>query len=342
LTAVPRTWDGDPEGGTDAAVRVILLMFDFAALEVALGLIFVYLVLSLVSSALNETISSIFSWRAKFLREGIANLLDPKDTKNGEALMEKLYENPLIDGLVRPVSRWRRKRYPSYIPAQTFVAALLDFDGRTTRRRLQELVDAAPSPQVRDALGQLLKYVHGDVAAFQLAAERWFDDSMERVSGWYRRRVQLMLWLLAAAIVLALNVDTVRIAQALWDDRTVRAAVVARAEAAGAQQQEPDIKRVAKDVGSLEELKIPLGWTSETRPGGGGAWAVTIALKALGLLLTAAALTLGAPFWFDTLSKVARIRSAGAPPPATGAVRKGEGEQTRGGPGVATPEPPSP
>jgi hypothetical protein len=326
----------------DAGVCVALLMFDFAALEVAVGLVFVYLVISLVCSALNETISSIFSWRAKFLREGIANLLDPKNPENGAVLMEKLYEHPLIDGLVRPVSRWRRKRYPSYIPAQTFVAALVDFDVKTTQKRLQELIDEVPGPQLQEALSRLLKYARGDVAAFQRAAERWFDDAMERVSGWYRRRVQLMMWALAAAIVLALNVDTVRIAQALWDDRTVRAAVLARAEAPSAQEQEPDITRIAKDVGSLEELKIPMGWTSEERPHGGGDWLATILLKALGLLLTAAALTLGAPFWFDMLSKVARVRSAGAPPPATDSVRKGEGEQTRGGPGVAESARPSP
>jgi hypothetical protein len=255
--------------------------------------------------------------------------------------MEKLYEHPLIDGLVRPVSRGR-KRYPSYIPAQTFVAALVEFDVKTTPRRLQQLIDGVESPELKKALNGLLRYSGGDVAGFQHAAERWFDDSMERVSGWYRRRVQLMMWILAAAIVLALNVDTVRIAQALWDDRTVRAAVVARAEAASAQAQEPDVTRIAKDVGALEELKIPMGWTSEQRPEGGGEWAATIALKALRLLLTAAALTLGAPFWFDLLSKIARIRSAGAPPPATDAVRKGEGEQTRGGARVESPAPPGP
>ncbi len=32
---------------------------------------------------------------------------------------------------------------------------------------------------------------------FQHAAERWFDDSMERVSGWYRRKVQLLLFVIA-------------------------------------------------------------------------------------------------------------------------------------------------
>ena len=89
--------------------------------------------------------------------------------------------------------------------------------------------------------------------------------------------------------------------------------------------------RIAEDVSALEELKIPLGWSFEDRPEGAGDWLATIALKALGLVLTAAALTLGAPFWFDMLSKVARIRSTGAPPPASDAVRKGEGEQTRAG-----------
>lgn len=306
-------------------------MFDFAALDVAIGLIFVYLVLSLICSALNETISSVFSWRAKFLREGIANLLDPDDRANGEKLMKQLYGHPLVNALIRPVSRRGRARYPSYIPAQTFVAALLDIDVRGTTRELESTIAALPSPQAQKALTALMRSAQGDVQAFQRGAERWFDDAMERVSGWYRRRVQLAMWLLAAGLVLALNVDTAQIAQQLWDDKAVRAAVVARAEAASSTAREPDVTRIAEDVSALEELKIPLGWGFEDRPEGGGDWLATIALKALGLLLTAAALTLGAPFWFDMLSKIARIRSAGAPPPASDAVRKGEGEQTRAG-----------
>ncbi|MGH3032135.1 MAG: hypothetical protein ACRDNE_15495 [Gaiellaceae bacterium] len=306
-------------------------MFDFAALDVAIGLIFVYLVLSLVCSALNETISSVFSWRAKFLREGIANLLDPDDPAHGEELMKQLYRHPLVNSLIRPVSRRGRERYPSYLPAQTFFAALLDVDARGTTGELESAIAAIPSPRAQEALTALLRSAQGDVQAFQRSAERWFDDAMERVSGWYRRRVQLMMWLLAAGLVLALNVDTVQIAQQLWDDKAVRAAVVARAEAAGSGAQDPDVTRIAEDVSALEELEIPLGWAFEDRPEGVGHWLATIALKALGLLLTAAALTLGAPFWFDTLSKIARIRSAGAPPPASDAVRKGEGEQTRAG-----------
>ncbi|HSK14533.1 MAG TPA: hypothetical protein VK915_00030 [Gaiellaceae bacterium] len=42
-------------------------MLDFAALDVALGLVFVFVVLSLVCSALVETLSSLFAWRAEYL-----------------------------------------------------------------------------------------------------------------------------------------------------------------------------------------------------------------------------------------------------------------------------------
>lgn len=155
---------------------------------------------------------------------------------------------------------------------------------------------------------------------------------MERVSGWYRRRVQVVMWIVAIVAVLALNADTIRITQQLWSDKAVRAAVVARA--GGAAQQplstpQGGLGNIATTVDELQQLSIPMGWSIEQRPEGGGQWIVRILLKALGLLLTAAALSMGAPFWFDVLSKVARLRSAGAPPPATDALRHGEGEEAR-------------
>jgi hypothetical protein len=306
-------------------------VLDFAALDVAIGLIFVYIVLSLVCSALNETVSSIFSWRAKFLREGIANLMDPADHSTGKQLVETLYSHPLINSLIRPVSRRGRQRYPSYIPSRSFVTAVLDFDAKGAVRTVDEAVAAIPSAPLRDSLQVLLNSAEKDVDRFRHSAEQWFDDAMERVSGWYRRRIQLMMWALAAALVLSLNADTIRIAEHLWSDKTVRAAVVARANAV--KSTEPvNLPDVGKQVGEIKQLEVPIGWSVETRPHGAGEWIVRLLLKILGLLLTAAALTLGAPFWFDALSKVARLRSAGAPPPATDAVRRGDGEQPRAGP----------
>ena len=113
-------------------------MFDFAALDVALALIFVYLVLALVCSALNETISGVFSWRASFLREGIANLLDPEDVGNGQELVQELFAHPLVNALIRPVSAKGKLRYPAYLPARVFASALFDFDGKGAERSVED------------------------------------------------------------------------------------------------------------------------------------------------------------------------------------------------------------
>jgi hypothetical protein len=292
-------------------------MLDFAALDVALGLIFVYLVLALVCSALNETIASALSWRAKFLRAGIANLLDPTNKSNGQILAKVLYDHPLVNALIRPAGRTGKPRHPSYLPARVFASALLDFDGQGAERSIDKAIEAVPSNEARAALTTLWANAKGDTVAFRTAVELWFDDAMDRVSGWYRRRIQIVMWVLAAAIALSLNVDTIRIADHLWKDKTVRAAVVARTQNPPSGKTAPPVTDIAKSVDQLKELKLPIGWSVESRPSGGWDWLLTVLLKAAGLLMTAAALTLGAPFWFDMLGKVARLRSAGAPPAKT-------------------------
>jgi hypothetical protein len=292
-------------------------VFDFAAIQVALGLIFVYLVLALVCSALNEAISTGWSWRAHFLRQGIANLLDPTDLAMGTEHAQTLYAHPLVNGLIRPVGRKGRLRYPSYLPARVFAAALLDFDRKGAERSVDEAIKAVPSPQTQAALTTLWADSKGKQDVFRHAVELWYDDAMERVSGWYRRRVHLVMWLVALGMVLSLNVDTIRIANHLWKDRTVRAAVIARTQRPPTGTDNPSVTDVAVSVDKLEQLKLPIGWWIEKRPSGGSDWGMTLLLKVIGLLMTAAAITLGAPFWFDMLGRVARIRSAGPPPVKT-------------------------
>ena len=68
-------------------------MSGLSLLDVAIGMVFLYLLLSLICSALNESISAVLQARAKFLEEGIVRLLD-----NG-AFARKLYDHPLIRNL---------------------------------------------------------------------------------------------------------------------------------------------------------------------------------------------------------------------------------------------------
>jgi hypothetical protein len=311
-------------------------VFDLAALDVAIGLVFLYFILSLICSAIQEFVASVFDWRAKTLRLGVWNLLSGTSelTAAGRRMTETLHAHPLIQALIRPGTH----RWPSYIPARTFVAALLNLGGPTaTVAEVQTAIDKIESPQVKQSLTALLQRAGGDVEKFQRTAEEWFDDAMERVSGWYRRKVQIALTVIAALLALFLNADSIRLAQNLWTDQGVRKTVVA---SAGAEVRAPrtpaEITEVAETVEELDQLEIPLGWSGDGWDGVD--WLLA---KVLGLVLTVAALALGAPFWFDVLSKVARLRATGAPPPTTDAVRKGEGEEKRAGPTAsAAPEEP--
>src|SRR5262245_32872023 len=75
------------------------MLSDFTALEVAIGLSFVYMVLAFLCSGINEAVSSVFGWRAVMLEEGIRNLLADPD---GKGLAARVYGHPLIQALTRP------------------------------------------------------------------------------------------------------------------------------------------------------------------------------------------------------------------------------------------------
>jgi hypothetical protein len=299
-------------------------MFGSAALDVVFGLIFVYLVLSLICSALNETISSIFAWRADFLHEGISNLLNDPDVTG---MAKAVYDHSLIKSVTRSKRRrfFRREspRYPSYLPKDMFSLALLDQIGAVGKSggELRQAIEAVPDDQVKRVLLAYYRGAAGDARRFRAGVESWFDQGMERVSGWYRRRVQVVLWMLALAVALTLNADSIRLASTLWNDDAVREAVVARAD----RTSGGTVEQLADRVGNVDALEIPLGWTLEPGdprdiPRDVG----DVLSKLLGLFVTAIALTFGAPFWFDVLRKVAQVRSAGVRPRRDGSSEEPE------------------
>ena len=343
-------------------------MPDLPALDVAIGLVFLYMVLALVCSTLNETVSTAIGLRARFLQLGVLNLLSASSstTKAGIETTKSFYGHPLVQGLIRPgrgpdpsldptsgTKWWRKPPYPSYLPSRTFVAALTDIardaeatldqvdaeEAAAARARikrasegLESSLAAIPNTRLSEAMLALYRSAGGNAAQFQHAAEQWFDDSMERVSGWYKRKVNLILFVIAAAVICLLNADTLTSARVLWRDDANRAAIVKRAEAAAAQGEAGDV-RVEQAV---QDLDVPLGWDlsfgdgSTQLPNDALAWLA----KLIGLGLTIGAVMLGAPFWFDLLSKVVRVRATGGPPPASDAIRTGEGEQSRAGSGA--------
>jgi hypothetical protein len=400
-------------------------MFGSMVLEVAIGLVFVYLLLSLVVTAITELISGWRKWRAQNLWAGVRNLLDSGEA---EEWVTKLYDHPLIQGL--SPSTKSGKKGPSYIPSRTFAVALLEtlkdgepagrlavqgirrvlattpdtasladlqaglrdaikdlpdtgaigalkieiltligripataslvdaksainsWLGRLPDRWLPMLIENMPDGKLKKTLSALADESHLGAEHLKENIEVWFNNSMERVSGWYKRKTQFVHILLAIGVTLVINVDSVLVVNALSQNQALRESVVAEADAYAKQQaaqtppgQAPSPGPVVPGTSQsvlerlrtqISQLDLPIGWLLPGQRGfdpanrdyrgwpgwrrygtwtqWGTLWIQTIRFHLLGWLLTAFAISLGAPFWFDILNKVINIRSSGKAP----------------------------
>ena len=149
---------------------------------------------------------------------------------------------------------------------------------------------------------------------------------MDRVGGWYKRWTQKILLVIAVSIVFAANADTFTLANRLMRDNALRASIVNAAEQSiqtNAANPANDLQARQNLLEDAKKLTLPLGWVCAEgdpykcdqvpSPRDITGWV----LKVIGLLISAFAVSMGAPFWFDTLSKFVNLRGAGTPPGET-------------------------
>src|SRR5262245_56250051 len=99
-------------------------MFGSAILDIAIGLVFVYLLLSLMSSAVAEGIEAFLKKRGADLYRGLRELLGDSD---GTGLVKQLYDHPLLAGQFKGTYQpGVTKNLPSYIQSRVFALTLLD------------------------------------------------------------------------------------------------------------------------------------------------------------------------------------------------------------------------
>lgn len=418
-------------------------MFGSSMIEVAIGVIFVYLLLSLISSAINEFISLIIKKRGEHLLLGIKNLLNDH---NFTGLAQQLYMHGLVQSISKDAANPKKVNIlPSYMSSNTFAVALLDIlasrgaaesqddivaqkrakveslqerlndanrrldqqpndkglhklaeDAQSALNKAQEIltaantikqlhsdaddagkkvtsckcskdylaqfseaskrlgealdigrkfasefpdplsnirkaVEALPLGHARDSLFVMIDktkretaLISDQVEKLQENIEQWFNDVMDRVSGWYKRWSQWILLGIALVLVVGTNADTIMLAKRLVRDSALRSSVVTVAEKSVQNSSgDPTKNAEAKKefLKEAESVSLPLGWIAneadpfetEQVPSD---WLGRIS-KVIGLLITVFAVSLGAPFWFDTLSKFVNLRGAGTPPGET-------------------------
>jgi hypothetical protein len=385
-------------------------MFGSEIIDTAIGLVFVFLLVSVLVTVVNEMIAAMLLSRAKWLEYGIARLI-------GSTWADQLYAHPLIEGgfaagKIHAITDKLplRGSGPSYLPSRAFADVLIhlvveqdkwlppiaaaitrvtragsdpkdfptffnqleteaanlgDEDARvivsdlvrTLRakagstkynvadaivdvaafvdamplRYLGAIIDRLPdTDRIKQPMKLLLREAHNDIDHFKESIEIWFNNAMDRVSGWYKRRSQWVAFAVGLVSAVALNVDTLGIGAYLQTHAGVRDAVVAKAKAYAAvvppttiNADDPAAKQFqvvqdgfARTRADLDALALPIGWfgadPATARDAKTLLWSHWV-----GWLITALAATLGAPFWFDMLNRIISIRSSGKAPEET-------------------------
>jgi len=341
-------------------------MNGFEFLDLVIGLIFIYLIYSIGASTIWEFIVNISQLRGKMLRTWIIENFDELNSKGGSK-KKNSWKNQIIDhDLVKGLSK-KHEGKPVYISSQVFTDVIVDLVYQSNASSSNPVTGLINLQTFRDNLEKtkslpdglkrvFLHYVDDASGSLQKVKDKigvWYDEAQERLIGSYKKNLQI--WILIISLVLAgsTNADTINLISYLYNNDEAREAIANKAslfiqdssfvnlisrtgasaiDSASDRKQEEIVKILDKDVKVLsslnDELKqtgIPIGWRNEDLESlklhG------SLLKKIGGILLTALAVSMGSPFWFDILSKLSNLRSTGNKPKP--AVSENAGTETK-------------
>jgi len=292
-------------------------------LEVAIGLVAAFFAVSVIASAVVGSIALVFKKRSKDLEAVIHRMIGDPDAAKAQF---NLYTTSVFETFQIAARRKHGPgaatdtRNPSYVSARSFADAAIEklADVKATVERGEDAFDKVmaklPNGPFKKRLAVLISEAEGDMVKVKAGLESWFDDTMDRLEGSFKRWAQWWAAILGIAFALLLNVSAVRIVDSLWSDSTLRGAV---ADAAGqyleqhppsANETEDGLHRIQESIASLDDLKLPVGWGSGWSDQSGPVPTL------LGCLLTGLAAMMGAQFWLGLLTRLVSARKAGGVP----------------------------
>ncbi len=272
-------------------------MINSTTLDVAIGLVFCYASVALIVSSINEAIASLFKLRSGSLLDGVKSLLnDP----NFQGLALNLYNHALVShqdsGNAKSAGDLNNK--PSYIDPKHFAIALIDTIQTIPGdfAQLDQDIGTIQDPQIKQLLQGIYGRAAGQIENVHTEVAAWFDAGMDRLSGNYKRRSQLYCFIIALAIAGLFNIDTFHLFTTLWQHPAIAAGI--------------SVSDHPATISWDTLMSLPVGWTDKNPE--------ISSAQVVGWLVTASATLFGAPFWFDLLQKLIRLRGTGNKPAVDG------------------------
>ena len=251
-----------------------------AILEVAIGLVMMWLVLSVATMEIQNWLTQVMNVRAKFLEESLLEMF-----KGEQDLVDQFYNHPAIKELFQKDRKGNLKK-PTWIPNETFSRVAMELlvaaskqkasaapgtvsfsamaDGvqqvKSMNPELEDLMDHLfPGLNQTSAVSFGIEDVQEKLKQYQANVETWFDHNMGKLSGWYKENAMMMAFLIGLGLAIAFNVDTVNITEKLWREPTIRQALIAQADT---YQLEEGTANISEVPGYFDSLAMPVGWTS--------------------------------------------------------------------------------
>ncbi len=293
-----------------------------AILSIVIGLVFVLLLFSMLTSAVVEVYHAFKASRGNHLKETLEMMLGPEKAR---LFLEHAYFKQLSSA-TKPTST---QKLPVWIDKSTFSAILADIlTPEGGKMDIQERIDKIENQELRKVLNFLWRQSGGDIRAFQAKVEYWYDEVMARAKEWFIDSTKWRLFFFGTVLAAALNADTVQIYQSLSTNAVLREQI---ATDAAAFANSTDTSLVSRNSGvrdttrkdtadaraNFVKLKgmysehivspLGLGW-GQSKPANWWEWLT----KVVGWLLTGVAVTMGAPFWFEMLKKMLALKGGGS------------------------------
>jgi hypothetical protein len=175
-----------------------------------------------------------------------------------------------LDGL-RSQSGWSDVLEWVERESKTLMAAEGDL---ITIAKLRDSLRALPESQVRATLLSLMDEVGDDLSKVKQNVQVWFNDSMDRVSGWYKRNTQVILMVISISVTVTLNADTLELGRRLYRDTALRKSVTAAASnynlptpssEGSSNVGEGENRQTPKDILNAmdQQLGMPLYWSAD-------------------------------------------------------------------------------
>lgn len=251
-----------------------------AILEVAIGLVLVWLVLSFATLEIQNWIKQLFNIRAKNLERALLEMF-----KGEQKLVDQCYNHPIIKEFCEKDRHGNYKK-PSFIPGDVFAKVLIDLLGNESKDRqssdpnsisYSDIVNGiqqvkAINPELEELFRFLFPGIDQGVAGtfsvkdvkekikhYQDNIETWFDANMIKASEWYKENALTLAFSIGLVLSILFNVDTINISQKLWREPTIRQALI---EQADTFELEEGISSIAEVPGYFDSLAIPIGWVT--------------------------------------------------------------------------------